>query len=401
MSGTDTGFDPAALVAAARAVDGLSDFGDDSYREPLARLARSLAREAALNDIGRAVLRQRLVDILATRLRVQDYFRRFPEIADEEIVAPLFIVGLPRTGTTMLHRTIAADQRMLAPLWYEVRYPCPALDWDFTLAGDRRISAAQAEVQAMLEANPDLLASHPMDAMGADEDIMLLEQSFYSFNLQAFANLPGFDAWIEAQDHTPGYRYFRRLLQFLQWQKRRSGQPGRRWALKAPHHLHFMDLVFKVFPDAKVVQSHRDPVETIPSLASLIAGVWEIYSDVADPREVGRQWARKFARGMQHTMAVRTRLPADRFLDLWFEDTVRRPLAEIERVYAFLGMELTPEARSEMTRWQEFNRRELRPAHAYTLEQFGFTREGLEQQFRSYREHFILARPGAGGTPSG
>ena len=160
-----------------------------------------------------------------------------------------------------------------------------------------------------------------------------------------------------------------------------------------------MDLVFKVFPDAKVVQSHRDPVETIPSLAGLIAGVWEIYSDVADPRELGRQWARKFARGMQHTMAVRTRLPADRFLDLWFEDTVRRPLAEIERVYAFLGMELTPEARSEMTRWQEFNRRELRPAHEYTLEQFGFTREGLEQQFRSYREHFILARPGAGGTP--
>jgi hypothetical protein len=218
---------------------------------------------------------------------------------------------------------------------------------------------------------------------------MLLEQSFYSFNTQAYANLPSFDAWIESRDHTPGYEYFRLLLQFLQWQKKRSGQQGQRWTLKAPHHLHYMDLVFKVFPDAKVVQSHRDPVETLPSLTSLIAGMWVIYSDVADPVEVGRQWSRKFARGMQHTMAVREQLGEGRFLDLWFEDTVNQPLAEIRKIYDFLGMELTAEAQAEMARWQEFNRRELRPAHAYTLEQFGFTEAGLKQQFRAYRERFM------------
>ena len=385
----DLHFDPDAVVADARAVDGLSDFGDDNYRQPLEKLLWSLEYEAKLNDIGRAVLRQRVVDILSTRLRVQAYLKRYPDILEQQIVEPLVIVGLPRTGTTMLHRTIAADHRMYAPLWYEVRFPCPALDWDFTAAGDRRITEAKAEVKAMVDANPELLAIHPMDAMGPDEDIMLLEQSFYSFNMQAFANIPGFDSWIEAQDHTPGYQYFRLLLQFLQWQKKRSGQPGERWVLKAPHHLHYMDLVFKVFPDAKVVQSHRDPVETIPSLASLIAGVWVIYSDQADPVEVGRQWARKFARGMAHSMAVREQLGEARFLDLWFRDTVSQPLEEIRKIYDFMGMELTPEATAEMSRWQDFNRRELRPPHQYTLDQFGFSEEGLQQQFRLYRERFI------------
>jgi hypothetical protein len=385
----DLHFDPDAVVADARAVDGLSDFGDDNYRQPLEKLLWSLEHEAKLNDIGQAVLRQRVVDILSTRLRVQAYLKRYPDILEQQIVEPLVIVGLPRTGTTMLHRTIAADHRMYAPLWYEVRFPCPALDWDFTAAGDRRITEAKAEVKAMVDANPELLAIHPMDAMGPDEDIMLLEQSFYSFNMQAFANIPGFDSWIEAQDHTPGYQYFRLLLQFLQWQKKRSGQPGERWVLKAPHHLHYMDLVFKVFPDAKVVQSHRDPVETIPSLASLIAGVWVIYSDQADPVEVGRQWARKFARGMAHSMAVREQLGEARFLDLWFRDTVSQPLEEIRKIYDFLGMELTPEATAEMSRWQDFNRRELRPPHQYTLDQFGFSEEGLQQQFRVYRERFF------------
>ena len=407
----NVGFDPDDLVASAMAVDGLCDFGDDSYRQPLEKLLWSLQHEANLNVTGRTVLRQRVVDILATRLRVQHYLQRFPQILDEQIAAPLVIVGLPRTGTTMLHRTIAADHRMYAPLWYEVRYPCPAMDWDFTRAGDQRISAAKAEMQALVEGNPDLLAIHPMDAMRPDEDIMLLEQSFYSFNTQAFANIPSFDAWIQAQDHTPGYEYFRCLLQFLQWQKKRSGQSGLRWTLKAPHHLHYMDLVFKVFPDAKVVQSHRDPLETIPSLASLIAGMWMIYSDSADPGEVGRQWASKFANGMAHTMAVRQEMARDsgdsdragvvtsaadstanRFLDLWFTDTVTQPLIEIQKVYDFLGMELTEEARAEMGQWQEFNRRELRPSHEYTLAQFGFTEQGLKYQFREYREKFIPSR---------
>ncbi|MCZ6829363.1 MAG: sulfotransferase [Gammaproteobacteria bacterium] len=381
-------WNPDSAVRDACAVDGLADFGDNSHREPMEKLLWSLQHEAQLNSIGEVVLRQRVVDILATRLRIQEYLKRFPEIRDEEIVGPLVIVGLPRTGTTMLHRTIAADQRMYAPLWFETRFPCPALDWD-PGGEDQRIVDGKAEMQAMLDANPDLMAVHPMDAMGPDEDIMLLEQSFYSFNIQAFANLPSFDAWIEAQDHTPGYEYWKLLLQFLQWQKRRTGQQAERWTVKAPHHLHYMDLVFKVFPEARVVLTHRDPVDTIPSLSSMTAGLWVIYSDHADVKEVGRTWSRKFARGMNHTMDVREQMGDERFLDLWFKDTVSQPLREIQKVYDFVGMDFTDEARAEMEQWQDFNKRELRPAHEYTLEEFGFTEAGLKDQFARYRAKFI------------
>ena len=151
-----------------------------------------------------------------------------------------------------------------------------------------------------------------------------------------------------------------------------------------------MDLVFKVFPDARVVQSHRDPVETIPSLSSMTFGLWVIYSDQADAATCGATWARKFANGMNRTMDVRSEMGDERFLDLWFKDTVSQPLAEIQKVYDFLGMDLTTDARGEMEQWQEFNRRELRPPHEYSLEEFGFTEAGLREQFGRYRDNFII-----------
>ena len=381
-------WNPDDLVADARAVDGLERFGSDAYREPLERLTGSLEHEARLNDIGNAVLRQRLIDVLANQLRLQAWLERHPEILDEEITDPLVVVGLPRTGTTMLHRTIAADPRMYAALWYETRFPCPALDWD-PKGTDPRIPEAKAEVAAMIEANPDILSVHPMDAMKADEEIMLLEQSFYSYTMQAFAYLPSFDEWLERQDHRTGYQHLLRLLQFLQWQKKQAGTEAARWVLKAPHHLHFMDIVFETFPDARVTLTHRDPLETIPSFASMTRELWVIYSDHADAVEAGRMWARKFERGTHHTMDVREQVGQDRFLDLWFRDTVSQPLTEIEKIYAFIGMDLTDAAQNEMARWLDFNKRELRPPHEYTLEEFGFTEAGLAAQFARYRARFI------------
>lgn len=381
--------DPDSVVAEAVQSTGLDDFGDLPFREPMERLLWSLEHEADLNAVGRLLMRQRIVNILANNLRMQYFLSKYPEIRDEQIVEPVAIVGLPRTGTTMLHRTIAADDRMFAALWYEVRNPAPYLDWDFTRDGDRRVSEAKAEVDAMLEASPDLASIHPMDALGPDEDIMLLEQSFYSTVPESFANVPTFGRWLEQQDQTVAYEYLKLQLQFLQWQKKKAGQRGQRWVLKAPHHLHFMDLLFKVFPDVRVVQTHRDSVQTIPSISSLIYATWIIYSDSADPKEVGRQWARIFARGMKHTMRVRGQLPADRFLDLWFRDTVSQPLKEIEKVYRFIGMDLTDEAKAAMEAWQEHNRRELRPPHEYSLADFGFTEEGIGEQFAEYREKFI------------
>lgn len=382
-----TSFEAASILAEARERTGLDDFGEDSFREPMERLLRSLEQEAELSPAGRAMQRARLVGLLVNRLRTEDHFRRFPEIAGEEIREPLVIVGLARTGTTMLHRMIACDPRIFSLLWWESRNPAPFPD---AKAGreDPRIADAAAEVAAMVEGAPELVAMHPIEAEQPDEEIMLLEHSFFSTNPEAFADVPSFGAWLDEQDQTPGYLYLKRLLQFLQWQKRRAGGSGERWVLKTPHHLGFVDLLFRVFPDARVIQTHRDPIETIPSLASLIHAVRSLASDVADPRATGRQWSGRMSRALAHCMRVRAD-HEDRFIDVWFRHAMRDPLAQIRRIYDFAGMLLTPEAVRKMERWSVENARDKRIAHSYTLEQFGLTEDGIRRDFAAYRERFI------------
>jgi hypothetical protein len=384
--------DPDRLLALAREQTGLSDFGDDSFLAPMRRLVAAHAEEARLNALGREFLIGRIFNILLTRLRAEDWFRRHPEILEEQIVAPLAIVGLPRTGTTMMHRTICADHRMYAPLWYEVRYPVPMDGTDFATGADPRIAISEAEVRAMLEAAPDLASIHPMDARGPDEDIMLLEQSFFSTVPESFAHMPEFGQWLEKQDQSPGYAYLKRMLQFLQWQKKHFGRPAERWVLKTPHHLHFPATLFRTFPDLKVLQTHRDPLATIPSYGSMMFSLTDPYSNAASKVDIAHHWCRKWATGMDATMRFRDAGYDHRFLDMWYEDTVQRPLQEIERLYAFVGIELTELARAEMERWREMNRREARPTHQYTLEEYGFTEKGLAQIFKDYRERYILPR---------
>jgi hypothetical protein len=331
--------------------------------------------------------RARVVGLLVNRLRAEDHFERFPEILDEEIREPLVIVGLARTGTTMLHRMIASDPRMISLLWWESRNPAP-----FPGPGegrrDPRIADAEAEVAAMIEGAPELVAMHPIEAEEPDEEIMLLEHSFFSTNPEAFVDVPTFSAWLDAQDQTPGYRYLKRLLQFLQWQKKRVGRTGERWVLKTPHHLGFMDLLFEVFPDVRVIQTHRDPLQTIPSLASLIHAIRSLGSDASDPRVAGRHWSGRMSRALHRCMEVRES-HEDRFIDVWFQNAMEDPLAEIRCVYEFAGMDLTPEAEAKMRQWMVDNAREKRVGHSYTLEQFGLTEEGIRRDFAAYRERFI------------
>jgi len=380
-------FELESILAEARDKTGLDDFGDDSFREPMERLLRSLEEEAALSPTGRAMQRARVVGLLVNRLRAEDHFKRFPEILEEEIREPLVIVGLARTGTTMLHRMIAADPRIISLLWWESRNPAP-----FPELGDDgrdpRIVDAEAEVAAMIEGAPDLVAMHPIEAEQPDEEIMLLEHSFFSTNPEAFVNVPSFGAWLDEQDQTPGYVYLEKLLQLLQWQKKRTGGTGERWVLKTPHHLGFVDLLFKVFPDVRIIQTHRDPVQTIPSLASLIHAIRILGSDEADPRVAGRQWSDRMSRALHRCMEVRE-AHEDRFIDIWFQDAMRDPLAQIRRIYDFADMELTAEAEARMRQWTVDNARDKRVAHSYTLEQFGLSEDGVRRDFAAYRERFI------------
>jgi hypothetical protein len=376
-----------AVFDEARRRTGLDDFGDDAFREPMRRLLRALDEEAQLNASGRAAQFERIVGILVNRLRTEAQIRLHPEIEEEVIERPIAIVGLGRTGTTMLHRMIASDPRMFALLWYESRHPAPFPGAE-DAPQDPRIADAEAEVRTMLGAAPELIAAHPMDAHAPDEEIMLLEHAFVSSNPEAFCSIPRFAGWLEEQDASPGYAYLKRLLQFLQWQKKRRGSPASRWVLKTPHHLGYLDVLFRIFPGTKVVLTHRDPVATIPSFASLIHTLRTLMSDDPDPLVTGRQWAGKMQRMLERCMAVRARYP-ERFLDVGYRELVADPMAQIRRIYAFAELVLSPAAEERMRAWAIENARERRPPHRYTLEQFGLTEAGLRSAFAPYREQFV------------
>jgi hypothetical protein len=383
----ELGFDAKTLLEEAQRRAGSSDFGDPAFREPMQRLLLALEREAELNEVGRLGQLERIVGLLVNRLRTEESVKRHPEILGQRISAPIVIVGLARTGTTMLHRMLASDPRLHALLWYESRQPAPHPGVDDS-APDPRIADAEREVEAMLGASPELVAAHPMDARAPDEEIMLVEHSFLSTNPEAFCRIPSFAAWREVQDLTPGYACLDRLLRFLQWQKRRRGEPGERWILKTPFHLGHMDALLRAFPDARIVWSHREPAQSIPSLASFIYSLRLLASDRVDPVDVGREWSGKFQRAIGRCMDVRE-AHEDRFLDLRYEDLVADPLAQAARIYAFAGLPFGEGVAARMRRWAVENAREKRPVHRYTLERFGFDEPQLHRDFARYRERFL------------
>ena len=384
-------FDDETLLREAQEKTGLSNYGTEPFREPLGVLLQSLREEAPLSDFGRTMLRARILESLETRLQTEDWITRHPEILEEQVGPPLVVVGQARTGSTMLQRVLASDPRHHAGNWWEVRFPAPFPDtkWD---EPDPRIAQAEAEVAAILEADPGQAAIHPWDAQAPDEEIMLLEHSFLSYVPEAFIDIPTYRSWLTTQDWTPAYEYLKKFIQFLQWQKRQRGEVRERWVLKAPNHLAFIDTLFEVFEGARVIWTHREPIETIPSAASMNHRLWEIYGDEADPHEAGRQWKERMAWSTQRCLDSRSRLPEDRFADIWFRDALTRPIEEIERVYGIFGIEMTPEARAAMEKWTRENRRDKRPAHKYSLEDFGFTEEGIQCDFAEYRARFIEPR---------
>jgi hypothetical protein len=265
-------FDPDRLMAVARSRTGLSDFGDPAFREPLEILCRSLDAEASLSAAGRQAHAERLTDLLVDRLTLFEWLRRYPEIRDIVIDSPVVIAGLPRTGTTMLYRMLAAAPQLASPLYYEATELAPRAEWDFVPATDARIPAARERVAAMMAAMPDLASIYPFEAEAPEESIFLYGPSFLTTSQQSAALVPSYHKWWTTADKRPAYEYLKLTVQFLQWQRRKSGRwhEGQRWLLKTPDHLHGFEELLDVFPGVRVIQTHRDPIDTIPSICSFI-----------------------------------------------------------------------------------------------------------------------------------
>lgn len=383
--------DLAAMLAEASArADGLTDFGDDRFRPAAEVLIRAMNTEGGLSAVGSQVWRRRIVEMLRNRLIMEDYFRRYPEIEREPIEGPIVIVGLPRTGTTLLQRVLGCDRRFYPMLTWETRYPTPLVE-PGTPGPDPRIAVVQAETEAMIRANPTLLSIHPLSATEPDEEGILMEHSFRSF-FDAYVDVPSYTAWLWEHDQTPAYDYLQRMMRFLQWQKRRRGEEAGPWVLKAPHHLRQISALFRVFPDTRVIQTHRDPLQTIPSIASFTYNLWKVYMERPDPVRAGQQWSAIFARGVRDTMRFRDAHAPERFFDLWFADTLADPLGVVRAIYDYLGIGFPADTQTRMQVYLESNSREKRPLHEYGLGHYGLSETQIERDFAAYRERYILPR---------
>jgi sulfotransferase family protein len=374
-----TTWDVDALVAKARAKEGLDDFGPGAFEEPLGVLVEAYAG-ARLNDVGAMILGSGVVHSLRMRLRAQEWFRRHPEIADEAVDDPVVVVGMMRSGTTLAQRLLAADPAFQCVLGWEVLQVAPPLDHDFS-ATDPRIAAGLEREEQTRTHLPDLFAIHPMHALEAEEEIVFLADAFLSHVPESGAHVPAYRTWLDGQDFAPAYDHLHRMLQLVQWQKRQRGEPVRRWVLKTPAHLGYLDVLRARFPRMQLVHLHRDPRESIASGASLNTVLHRLHSDDVDPHRVGREWLERMAWTSHRAEATRARWSGvDRLaVDLEFELVVRDPLREIGRVYGVLGLPLTDEAERSMGGWLARRPREGgRPA--YDLAEFGLTRDEVREK---------------------
>ncbi|MEO8605053.1 MAG: sulfotransferase [bacterium] len=389
MAAVSTSFDAADVLAAARAVDGLDDFGPEPFREPLRVLLASYAA-APIHVAGAKILHGSVVRSLVNRLRARHWFTIHAEIAAEVIEAPLVVVGMMRSGTTLIQRMLASDPRHYCTLGFETLEPAPRLGVRPD-APDPRIADAQARERMTRAHAPEYFAIHPTYATQAEEEIMFLADAFLSHVPEASCDVPAYRAWIDEQDFTPAYHHLRRTLQLLQWEKKRRGQQRGRWVLKTPAHLGYLDTLFATFPDAHVIHVHRDPLATIPSGASLNATLWRMSASAVDAHEVGRQWIRRMCWTNRRAMAARDRMAdeSSRFTDVQFRQAVADPLAQIAGIYQRVGLELTDEARRAMVAWRSRDAAEKLDKHTYTAEQFGLTGEQIRREFADYTARFI------------
>ncbi len=381
-----TSLDFEDLLDSARRRTGLDDFGDPSFREPLRVLLDSIEKEAQLHAFGRTVMRGRIAGMLANRLRIEAFIRKHPEIDATSLRRPIVIAGLQRTGTTMLHRLLAADPRARALLAWEALNPAP-LPGEGERGEWRRRAAALMSEKGLQKLSPEFFAIHPVEANAPEEDILLIDHAFTSQAPEATLHVPSYAAWLETQDLTPAYRFLERTLKLLTWQR-----AGQHWVLKTPHHMEYLAELLAVFPDAVIVQTHRDPQATMGSFCSMVAHGRGIFSDQVDAREVGRHWLRKVRRMIDRSLAVRDGGAAGSFVDVSYYDLLSDPLAQVRRIYALAGIELEPAAEAAMRVVLARDVQNRHGKHVYRTRDFGLSRAAIEETFADYRERFAIRR---------
>lgn len=373
------------LLEKAQAATGLSDFGDPWFLAPLEKLVGQINAEAGLLQDGGHI--DRIVYALMDRLVVTDLVRRRPEILDEEIDVAGAIIGLPRTGSTMLHRLLASVPGMTALAWWEATFPLP-------LPGEQpgdpspRHALAKQMVKDFLAAWPNFESIDPIDAMDITEEVILLDKGFLSTTYDSMLNVPNYGFWQADQDQTQSYRELKIWLQVIQSQT--PERHGRKWILKAPHHLNGgMSGLLAVFPEAKLIMTHRNVAQVVPSYCSMCESMTVSQSGNYRREEQGAYWTRRFATGLRRFMAIRETLPTDRVIDVQYSETVSDPIGTGQRVLAAMGMQPTPDDVAAMQACVTGNARDKRPVHRYSAADFGLDDAQLAQDFAFYSDVYL------------
>jgi len=381
--------EPERLTEAARRATGLDDFGDASFREGLEALVDSVLREGDQHAFGRIAFAGMLKTALENRLRVVDWAKRHPEVKGERIVRPIVVLGLPRTGTTLLSFLLDLDPCVRSLRHWETMSPIPPADLATELE-DPRIAQAAKQTEQMHRLIPPMPAMHPMSATLATECVPLLALDFKSLQFETQAPAPSYGLWLEETDPSPAYAIHQRVLQILQ-----SAVPTETWALKTPQHLWHLPALLERYPDARLVWTHRDPASVVPSVASLNMAFYRTWCRRPDPKATGAYWNHKLRVGVERGLCFDAEQQGRRWCHhLHYAELMKDPVGAVQRLYAHFGDTVTPLHERRMRRWMQERGQAAFGRHVYVASELGLSREALDEQYGDYRERFGVAREG-------
>jgi hypothetical protein len=366
------------LIAEAKDQTGFDDFGEPPYREGLEVLLETYDRNVRDPD-GRQRCRDRVVMQLATRLKCENAFQTIPEIADQQIKAPIFVTGLPRSGTSALLNLLVAAPENRGILQWEVQFPDP---WPDSVPGEEDFRYPYL-VKALEDTrNSEFAKIHYIDADTPEECVLLHAYAFHGVQLGFEIMLEPYRSWLLEQDLEPLYAYQKRQMQMLNWRN-----PGSQWLLKAPAHMWGIGAILKVFPDARFIWCHRDPVAVVPSINSMNKVVMGMYAgdySHLDAGDIGRAVMEWYALSLEQGLAQRDKLSPELFVDCSQREFVDQPMAMVEKVYQAFGLPMSDESRTAMQAHVDANPKGKHGKHEYDLAEYGLTRELIEERFAFY-----------------
>ena len=375
------------LESASQRARELGDLGEPQFLEGLRRLVDSLESEGRLTPLGRLIARERILGSIVNRLNYIEDRRLHPEIASERIERPLIVVGMPRTGSTILHDILAQDPDNRAPLTWEVMFPSPPPEPE-SFEDDPRIEACDATFPGVDAQIPAFKAMHPMGARLSQECVSLMADTMCSPLFHNQFRVNGYQDWVDREaDWSRVYEFHERQLQHLQWKVKRD-----RWVLKTGAHMWGLEHLLAKYPDARIVFTHRDPVKSMTSYASLTALVRSMGSDDVDPIEIATDWTARIKRVLEHSIAVRAagKHPQARFYDMHFQDFVSDQFAVVLRIYAAFDLPMSEVAAARMKAFIADNPKDKHGIHRYSPEEYGVRPAAIREAFRAYMERFGL-----------